>query len=167
MLSRGSAHCEDTNTPFGRAFYKRQAPYFVIPYSLILLINLVISSGYAAFWSIPAVAVARILQEYQVHLSHLGLFDETWYRPAIIFGLIATAFIPLLLLQFLTAVTWVVGTKWLVIGRRHEGRCAWDTHSYCEYVSLNWPSSSDGLHRPTMATAPYSFTCSFPWVRSC
>ena len=45
-------------------------------------------------------------------------------------------FVGLLLLQSLLAMAWVIGTKWLVIGRRHEGSCAWDTHSYCKLFSL-------------------------------
>lgn len=99
-----------------------------------MLINLVVSAGSAAFWSIPAVAAAQVLHQFMIHLDRLGLFAAHWYRPGVMYGLIAMCFVVLLLLQSLIAMAWVIATKWIVIGRRHEGSCAWDTHSYCKYL---------------------------------
>lgn len=137
-FSKGSGVDPDTDTitPFGKAFYKREASYFVIPYVLLVLINLIVSAGSAAFWSIPAAAAAQVLRQFYIHLSYLHLFDPTWYRLPTLYGLIASAFVLLLLLQSLAAMAWVIATKWIVIGRRKEGSCAWDTHSYCMFYLM-------------------------------
>ena len=123
----------NTITPFGKAFYKRQATYFVIPYLLLVLINLLVSAGSAAYWSIPAASAAQILRLFSEHLSYMNFFAATWYRPATLYGLIASAFVLLLLAQSIVCCAWVIGMKWLIIGRRKEGSCPWDTSSYCEY----------------------------------
>ncbi|KAI0338447.1 acetyl-CoA synthetase-like protein [Trametopsis cervina] len=122
----------DTITPFGKAFYKRTATYFVLPYSLLVLINIIVSAGSAAFWSIPAVAAAQILNQLIERLPHANIFATHWYRPGILYGLIAAAFVVFLFIQSMLAMAWVIGTKWAVIGQRVEGTCAWDTHSYCQ-----------------------------------
>ncbi|KIP01343.1 hypothetical protein PHLGIDRAFT_17261 [Phlebiopsis gigantea 11061_1 CR5-6] len=139
MFSRGLGveFDEDTITPFGRAYYRREASYFVLPYAALVLVNLLVSAGAAAFWSIPAVVAAQILRQVQIHLAHVHLFAASWYRPATVYGLSATVFVVLLCVQSLLAMAWVIGTKWLVIGRRVEGSCAWDTHSYCQRWQLH------------------------------
>lgn len=121
----------NTITPFGKAFYARRATYFVIPYFLLVILNLAISAGSVAYWSIPAVAAAQILRLFHEHLGYLDLYAATWYRPGTMYGLIASAFILLLASQSLLCMAWVIGTKWLVIRRRKEGSCPWDTSSYC------------------------------------
>ena len=127
----------NTITPFGKAFYKRQANYFVIPYPFLLFINLLVSAGSAAYWSIAAASAAQILRLYDQHLNHLHLYAATWYRPATLYGLIASCFVVLLLLQSLLCVAWVISTKWLIIRKRKEGSCPWDTSSYCQRWQLH------------------------------
>lgn len=148
----------DTITPFGKAFYRRQAKYWVIPYPILVVINLVVSAVSAAFWSIPAVAAAQILRQFKIHLPYLHLFAATWYRPGVMYGLIATCFIIVVFLLSLIAVAWVVGTKWLIIGRRREGSCAWDTHSYCAYFfhPLLSADFSCSYYRSTLAASSYA-----------
>lgn len=123
---------EDTITPFGRAFYKREATYFVFPYPLLVVINAAVSALSAAWWSLGAVTAAQILRQMFIHLTYLRLFGATWYRPATLYGLIATIFIIVLTLQSFLAMVWVIVWKWIVIRRRKEGSCPWDTSSYCK-----------------------------------
>ncbi|KAJ7230643.1 acetyl-CoA synthetase-like protein [Mycena pura] len=128
----------DTTTPFGRAFYKGQADYFVIPYGLILLTNVLVAAASAAYWSISAVAAAQILQ--QLHLHHnrlLHIYRPVWYRPGVIYGFVAIAFVIVLNIQAFLAFFWVVSTKWMVIGRRRDGRYPWDKSSYCQRWQLH------------------------------
>ena len=127
---------DDTITPFGKAFYKRQASYFVIPYSMLVCINIIISSASAAYWSVGAVAIAQILRQFFIHLRYLNLFGASWFRPATVYGLIACGFIIVLTIQSLIIMGWVIGMKWLIIRRRHEGSCPWDQSSYCMYSLL-------------------------------
>jgi hypothetical protein len=124
-------------TPFGNAFYKRRANYFVYPYPLVLLINLSVAGLSATYWSISAVAAAQLLRQFQIHLPGLHFFSEQWYQFGTLYGLIACSFIVVLNLQALIAMVWVIVTKWLVIGRRREGSCAWDESSYCQRWQLH------------------------------
>jgi hypothetical protein len=121
-----------TITPFGRAYYKREADYFVIPYIGILLTGVLTGALSAAYWSISAVAVAQALRQLQIHLRELHLFKEAWYRFALLYGLITIGFICVLSVQGVLAMAWVILTKWLIIGRRKEGPHLWNKSSYCE-----------------------------------
>lgn len=124
----------DTITPFGRAYYKRQADFFVIPYIGILFTGILTAAVSAAYWSISAVTVAQVLRQLQIHLRDLRLFKEAWYRFALLYSLITLCFICVLNIQAVLAMIWVILTKWLVIGRRKEGLHRWDKSSYCESV---------------------------------
>jgi hypothetical protein len=136
-LSRGSKEKDlkgDTITPFGQAYYKRKADYFVIPYIGILFIGILTATLTAVYWSISAVAVAQALRQIQIHLRPLHLFRNTWYRFGLLYGLIAVGFILVLTTQAVLAMVWAILTKWLVIGRRKEGTYLWDKSSYCELL---------------------------------
>lgn len=148
-FKRGSPNAElnvDTISPFGRAFYKRQADYFVYPYPFLLLINLSIAAVSATYWSISAVASAQLLRQFHIHLPRRHFFSEHWYQIGTLYGLIACSFIIVLNVQAIGALLWVIATKWLVIGRRKEGPCAWDESSYCQRWQLHLTLSRP-LHR--------------------
>ncbi|KAH8833365.1 AMP-dependent synthetase and ligase [Flagelloscypha sp. PMI_526] len=123
---------EDTITPFGRAYYRREANFFVFPYPMLVLINLAVVTASATYWSISAVAAAQMLLQLMTRLRHIHLFSERWYRFAILYGWISIAFIVVLNIQAILAIFWVIMTKWIVIGRRKDGRYDWDKNSYCQ-----------------------------------
>jgi hypothetical protein len=78
-FKRGSPHTDpevDTTTPFGRAYYQRRANYFVYPYPLIVLINLLVVALSATYWSISAVASAQLLRQFHIHLPRGHFFSE-------------------------------------------------------------------------------------------
>ncbi|KAK7433552.1 hypothetical protein VKT23_020726 [Stygiomarasmius scandens] len=127
----------ETITPFGRAFYKREAPYFVIPYFFILILNFLIAACSAAYWSISAVLAAQLLRQFHIHLSSRQLFREAWYRFGILYGLIAASFIIVLNIQALITILWVIVTKWAIIGQRRPGKYSWDESSYCQRWQLH------------------------------
>ncbi|KAJ7246783.1 acetyl-CoA synthetase-like protein [Mycena haematopus] len=129
----------DTITPFGRAFYQRQAPFFVYPYALILTINIFITALSATYWSISAIAAAQVLRRIDLHNNkHVTeIYRPSWFRPAIIYGLIGLCFVIVLNIQAILAILWVIATKWIVIGRRRDGQYAWDTSSYCQRWQLH------------------------------
>ncbi|KAF9026322.1 acetyl-CoA synthetase-like protein [Hymenopellis radicata] len=136
-MGSGSNPHSDTTTPFGRAFYKRQANFFVIPYSILLVVNVAVACLSAAYWSISAVAGAQALRQISIHFGQYGLFDDVWYRFGIVYALIAGAFIAACNLQALIALVWVILTKWIVIRRRRPGRYEWDKSSYCQRWQLH------------------------------
>ncbi|KAI0800717.1 acetyl-CoA synthetase-like protein [Fomes fomentarius] len=135
----GSKEEGDTSTltPFGRAFYKREAPFFVFPYPLLVLINLFVAILSAGYWSIGAVVGTQILNQLRLHLPYLHLFQPGSRQIFVLFGLIATWFIIVLNLQAVIALLWVIGTKWAIIGRRAEGSYDWDKSSYCQRWQLH------------------------------
>ncbi|KAJ7065262.1 acetyl-CoA synthetase-like protein, partial [Mycena amicta] len=128
----------DTTTPFGRAFYKGQADYWVMPYPLILLTNVVIASISATYWSISAVAAAQLLRIVHLHHGrHFHIYRPDWYRPGYIYAFVAISFIIVLNLQAVLALLWVIVSKWILIGRRKDGRYSWDKSSYCQRWQLH------------------------------
>ncbi|KAJ7075250.1 acetyl-CoA synthetase-like protein [Mycena belliarum] len=132
----------DTTTPFGRAFYKGEANYFVFPYALILAINILLAALCAAYWSICAIAAAQLLRQLRMHANHvLHIYRPVWYRPGVIYGFVATSFVIVLSAQALLALACVITAKWVLLGRRREGRYAWDESSYCQRWQLHLAAS--------------------------
>ncbi|ESK93312.1 amp-dependent synthetase and ligase [Moniliophthora roreri MCA 2997] len=139
-LNEGSSSTEkasDTTTPFGRAFYQGKAPYFVFPYPMILIINIVFTAFCAIYWSAAAITTVQILRILHIHAPHLDLFTSHWYELGILFGLVASCYLVLMTIQVVLSVAWVVAAKWAVIGRRKPGRYDWDTSDYCQRWQLH------------------------------
>ncbi|PKI82503.1 putative NRPS-like protein biosynthetic cluster [Malassezia vespertilionis] len=131
---------EDTTlTPFGRAFYRREANYFVMPYLMLICINVLILAATAAYWAgafaATVVAINKIVVTYSDRSS--WLFDDHWYRPAFLYLAISIFFVVILPAQALISLLWVICTKWILIGRRREGRYNWDMSSYCQRWQLH------------------------------
>lgn len=130
---------DSTITPFGRAFYKRQANFFVMPYIMLVAINVLVLGVSAAYWSggwaATVVALDRIRDSFEDESS--WLFDPHWYRPAFIYLAIVIFFAVILTGQAIIALLWVIVSKWIIIGRRHEGRYNWDMSSYCQRWQLH------------------------------
>ncbi|KAF4611312.1 hypothetical protein D9613_007197 [Agrocybe pediades] len=125
----------DTCTPFGRAFYMGEAKYFVFPYAMVLLISCLATTISALFWSISAVGAAQILREIQIHVFHI--FRVRWYRFGLLYGITSVCFVVILGIQGLLSMLWVIGTKWLLLGRRRPGSYDWDQSSYCQLWQLH------------------------------
>ncbi|KAF7975489.1 hypothetical protein HWV62_9405 [Athelia sp. TMB] len=138
-FNRGTPDAKPTETitPFGRAYYKREANYFVFPYPILLAINLLVAACSAAYWSISAVAAAQLLRQFHIHLARRNFFSEHWYQFGTLYGLIACSFILVLNIQAMGAMLWAVLTKWVLIGQRKEGRCTWNESSYCQRWQLH------------------------------
>jgi ABC-type multidrug transport system fused ATPase/permease subunit len=147
-LSSGSKEVEsiDTKTPFGKAFYDRKADFFVIPYTGLFWINLIVVAVSAAFWSIAAVVAAVVLRQFAIHLFHRHLFSRTWFQFGTMYGFIAIVFIAVLAIQSLIVFAWVILAKWAVIGRRKQGSYHWDKSSYCQRWQLHLTLSHVMFH---------------------
>ncbi|CAO1633923.1 unnamed protein product [Parajaminaea phylloscopi] len=130
---------DETITPFGRAFYKRKADYFVIPYIVLVFINILMAIISAMYWASAAVATVLALNAVRSdwEYTHTTLISDHWYRPALIYAFIAICFIVTLAFQGIFAFAWVIVTKWIIIGRRKEGRYDWDKSSYCQRWQLH------------------------------
>lgn len=130
---------DDTITPFGRAFYRRKANFFVIPYVMLVAINLMMAVFSSAYWATAAVGTVLSLNAVRGQFEYVagGLFNDHWYRPGLVYLFIAVAFVVILNIQAYIAFAWVIGTKWAIIGRRREGRYDWDKSSYCQRWQLH------------------------------
>ncbi|KAH9848993.1 acetyl-CoA synthetase-like protein [Lenzites betulinus] len=128
---------EIPSTPFGRAFYDHKAAYYVYPYWLLLIIYFSVSAFSAAFWAMGPVAVTQIVNAIRIYHPSLKLFNGHKTELFILFGLVAACFIMILTCMSMLMLLWVIGTKWLIIGRRREGRYDWDESSYCQRWQLH------------------------------
>lgn len=136
----GSNGDDETITPFGRAFYRRQANFFVFPYLLLVVINVGMTIFSSAYWASAAVGTVLVLNMLRKHFEYSSagfLFDDHWWRPGLIYAMIAVLFVVMLTIQAILAFAWTIGTKWAVIGRRREGRYDWDKSSYCQRWQLH------------------------------
>lgn len=90
------------------------------------LISLATTILFTAFWSIAPPATAEILWLLYVHVPSLDLFKTAWYRPLKVYGLIASAFVLIRVVQSVLVFAWGVGVKWCVLGRRRNDEETWD-----------------------------------------
>lgn len=125
---------EDTS-PFGRAFYLKQAPYKVYGLGTIVFYSSLTTIFTALYWNVPSISsiqiVARIFRD-QHHL--LGL--ERWFDAPVMF-LLFFAFIAILTTaQTVLATAAVIGAKWTLLGRRMPGNYDWDKSPYCQSWQL-------------------------------
>ncbi|KAF8227072.1 acetyl-CoA synthetase-like protein [Tricholoma matsutake] len=123
---------ESTMTPFGKAFYENGANYTVIPYVGVLVMNIVTITLSAIYWAVNPVVAIQLLQQIQIHFQRLNLFlfAPHWYCFGVLYAFIAVSFIVVLNLLALGSMLLLIFTKWVIIGRRHEGRYDWDKSSY-------------------------------------
>jgi hypothetical protein len=136
MGSREHATGSDTTTPFGKAYYKRDANFFVFPYTMLLVISATTTAFSAIYWSLSAVGSAQVLKYLQIHLHHFELFAPRWYRFGILYAIIAMCFVIILSFQGIISILWDIATKWVLIGRRAPGLYDWDQSSYCQRWQL-------------------------------
>ena len=126
----------DTITPFGKAYYKKEANFFVLPYAMIVVISATAMAFSAIYWSLSGIGSAQVLKQIQIHLHHLQLFAPRWYRFGILYGIIATCFTIILTCEGIITVLWDITVKWVLMGRRKPGLYDWDQSSYCQRWQL-------------------------------
>ncbi|KAF9269892.1 acetyl-CoA synthetase-like protein [Marasmius fiardii PR-910] len=151
----------DTKTPFGRAFYEGQAPYYVYPYPLLMLINVFVASTTAIYWSVPAIVAAQLLRILFIHAPWLSIFTPSWYQFGFVYALVSATFVSILHVQALLAFAFVILMKWVLLGRRRVGQYDWDKHPYSQRWKLHLVISTlvsnafgkAGLLRPISGTA--------------
>ena len=122
------------HSPFGRAFYGKQAPYYVYPLWLIIAYSLTIQIVTALYWNIATTTSVVLVSHL---LEPLSLFASAfWYRPLTIFSAFTLFISALASLQAVIALGLVVAAKWTLIGKRKVGSYDWDQSSYCQRWQL-------------------------------
>jgi hypothetical protein len=114
-------------SPFGKAFYKGQANYVVLPLAFHVLINIVAQILASLLWLAPVNVSSYIL--VHVIVPHVTVLD---FNLGTIFAMLLPIFITATLACAFIALMFDVCMKWLLLGRRKEGSYDWDKSSYCQ-----------------------------------
>ncbi|KAL7951139.1 hypothetical protein V8C42DRAFT_138958 [Trichoderma barbatum] len=124
----------DHMSPFGRAFYLKLAPYYVLGPFIIFCYSSFITVFTSFYWNVPIVACVQLvdyLMDRYIPRDSGKTFDVTvlfllsWAGIAILFT--AMAVLALLI---------VIASKWILLGRRVPGNYDWDKSSYCQRWQL-------------------------------
>ncbi|KAI1160883.1 acetyl-CoA synthetase-like protein [Nemania serpens] len=130
-----SSKTEDgTTSPFGRAFYQHNAPYFVLRQWMIFLYSsftILFTSVYWSAASLSSIQVVAIVFE-----DTLSLGNGRWYDPFVLFTLCTALLSAILAAQSIFALGIVIAAKWILLGRRRPGNYDWDKSSYCQRWQL-------------------------------
>ncbi|KAI3340792.1 acetyl-CoA synthetase-like protein [Ustulina deusta] len=125
---------DDTMSPFGRAFYLHQTPYFVWRQWMVWMyssLTIIISHAYWTAASISAIQVVALVFE-----NTLWLGNGHWSDPFILFSLCSALLSAFMAVQSVIAIGFVIAAKWILLGRRQPGNFDWDKSSYCQRWQL-------------------------------
>lgn len=123
----------DETSPFGRAFYLKQAPFKVYSLPTIIFYSAAITVFTAFYWNVPSISAIQIVAlVFRNHHDVLG--RDKWYDPAMLYGLFFLLISILATLQAILAIAIVIAAKWHLLGRRQPGNYDWDKSPYCQ----NW-----------------------------
>lgn len=124
---------ETTLRPFGKAFYLRKAPYFVLPLSWIVVFSLAVKTMIVACHTLPLLAA---LHSAAAYLYGLHIADRHYAAMHYSFFTIYMTFLFMYLWMNLARVAlWLaveLTAKWTLLGRRQVGRYNYDTSSYAQ-----------------------------------
>ncbi|KAJ3545853.1 hypothetical protein NM208_g2308 [Fusarium decemcellulare] len=123
----------DTLSPFGRAFYLKQAPFYVFGPFAIFLYSTLIAVFTSCFWNAPNVAAVQVVN--YIYRQQLYKISST-YDALIVWGMVTGAIAILTTIQAIVAIALVVSAKWILLGRRLPGNYDWDKSSYCQRWQL-------------------------------
>lgn len=125
-------------SPFGRAFYLKQAPYRVYGLATIVAYSTFITVFTAVYWNVPSIAaiqiVARIFRGNEVEVAMAR--ENNAFSALAMYGLFLVFIALLNTLHAVVAVALVVGAKWALLGRRQPGNYDWDKSPYCQRWQL-------------------------------
>ena len=121
---------ESTLRPFGRAFYKGEATYWVMPLPIIILITLISKVLIATIHTLPLLGALHGAAEF--------LYGERNYDwEYSIFTVYTSLLVAFAVCHLGRVIMWLgteLAAKWVFVGRREEGRYNWDTSPYAQ----NW-----------------------------
>ncbi|EFR05287.1 hypothetical protein MGYG_08298 [Nannizzia gypsea CBS 118893] len=120
----------DTITPFGRAFYKGQADYYVLGIGAIVAYS-TLAAAIGAVYSASSILTGLLVVSRLVRMGHTmpGLH---WWRPFIFYAAFTAVVGAVTLMQSAAALGIKIAAKWIILGRRQEGFYPWDRSSYCQ-----------------------------------
>lgn len=121
---------DDSSSPFGRAFYKHQAPYYVLRQWQIFLYSSFVIIFVHLFWdaaSISSVQLVAFVFRTAAKLGNMSPWD-----PFVLFALFGGFISVLVSVEAAITLTVIIAAKWGLLGRRQPGNYDWDKSSYCQ-----------------------------------
>ncbi|KAI1340843.1 hypothetical protein F5Y15DRAFT_422716 [Xylariaceae sp. FL0016] len=125
---------DDTASPFGRAFYLRMAPYYVLrPWQIFFVSSFVIVAVHL-YWDATSISSIQVLAT----IAHKFEAQNNGAPPSfgVVFGLFAALISGLVTVQVCLAIGFLIASKWVLLGRRQPGNYDWDKSSYCQRWQL-------------------------------
>jgi hypothetical protein len=119
-------------TPFGRAFYARQAPYYVFNQFTIFLYSTFVTIFVQIYWNVATISTVILSQI----INGTDQFHPRWFRPLKIYAFDVCIVSALCICLSLLALTICILAKWVLLGRRKAGSYDWDKSSYCQRWQL-------------------------------
>lgn len=123
----------DDLSPFGRAFYLKQAPFKVYGLPTIIMYSTGITVFTAFYWNVPSISAIQIVAHI-FRNKHNYATEQQWYDTPMLYGLFFVFISLLTTLQAVVAIGITIGAKWQLLGRRQPGNYDWDKSPYCQ----NW-----------------------------
>jgi acyl-CoA synthetase (AMP-forming)/AMP-acid ligase II/acetyltransferase-like isoleucine patch superfamily enzyme/acyl carrier protein len=125
-----------STTPFGRAFYEKQAPYKVWSLTTVTAYCVLINIFVAVYWNSPTVLGLQLLSKMAHRSSYSSYFAPSHYRPFLIMTVLFVSFFILNIILSSIALITVISAKWILLGRRQPGTYDWDQSDYCQRWKL-------------------------------
>ncbi|KAF7555584.1 hypothetical protein G7Z17_g2078 [Cylindrodendrum hubeiense] len=123
------ADASDDLSPFGRAFYLKQAPYWVLGPLIIFFYSSFLTLFGSLYWNVASISS---IQFVNLIIKFLPPSVGVGYDILTLFLLSFGAIAIITTLQAILALAIVVGAKWILLGRRKPGNYDWDKSSYCQ-----------------------------------
>ncbi|CAI7643953.1 unnamed protein product [Penicillium glandicola] len=120
---------KDTCKPFGRAFYRHEANYYVLRIWQIVIYSVISVVVTTVYWLLTVVFSLLTLRAVLDHADGAAFGQGPW-RPFVLYGLLCAFISAISVLQAFLALGIIVCIKWMVMGRRKEGAFHWDKSSY-------------------------------------
>ncbi|EXK27290.1 hypothetical protein FOMG_16109 [Fusarium oxysporum f. sp. melonis 26406] len=117
-------------SPFGRAFYLKLAPYHVLGPFAIFCYSAFFTVFTAVYWDVPSVSSIQFVGIMFRSSFPRGM--NVWFDLVAIFLTMLAGIAVLSTIQSILALVIIIGSKWLLMGRRTAGNYDWDKSPYCQ-----------------------------------
>ncbi|KAL9570946.1 hypothetical protein ACKAV7_005283 [Fusarium commune] len=117
-------------SPFGRAFYLKLAPYHVLGPFAIFCYSAFFTVFTAVYWDVPSVSSIQFVGIMFRSSFPRGM--NVWFDLVAIFLTMLAGIAVLSTIQSVLALAIIIGSKWLLMGRRKAGNYDWDKSPYCQ-----------------------------------
>lgn len=127
---------ESTLRPFGKAYFYREASYFLLPVSVLLLYNWTVRILAAVLNTVPILGAFHLTAGY---LYGWSMADRDYHQDvgtSVVFTYLLFCVIVTNALHSFILFGIEIGGKWLIMGQRHEGQYNLDTSPYGQQWEL-------------------------------